>query len=65
MKGGIIFYICILCIMSVLLHQLQTRGHVVKFTVPEEEEPPYLVGRVEAEDPDAGRNGRIFYYILR
>ena len=51
--------------MSVLLHQLQTRGHVVKFTVPEEEEPPYLVGRVEAEDPDAGRNGRIFYYILR
>jgi len=37
----------------------------VKFTVPEEEAPQYFVGRVEASDPDAGRNGRIFYYILR
>ena len=37
----------------------------VKFTVPEEEEPGYLVGRVEALDPDAGKLGRIFYYILQ
>ena len=38
---------------------------VVKFTVPEEEEPGYLVGRVDAVDPDAGAFGRVFYYILR
>ena len=38
--------------------------NIVKFTVPEEEDPGYLVGRVKALDPDAGKLGRIFYYIL-
>ena len=36
-----------------------------KFTVPEEEEPGYLVGKVDAVDPDEGKHGRVFYYILR
>jgi hypothetical protein len=36
----------------------------VRFTVPEEEEPGYLVGQVRAEDPDDGDNGRVFYYIV-
>jgi hypothetical protein len=36
-----------------------------KFTVPEEEEPGYLVGKVDATDPDEGKHGRVFYYILR
>ena len=37
---------------------------MVRFTVPEEENPGYFVGRVKAEDPDAGVNGRVFYYII-
>ena len=32
--------------------------------VPEEEDPGYFVGRVEASDPDEGKNGRVFYYII-
>jgi hypothetical protein len=24
----------------------------------------YFVGRVEAKDPDKGKNGRVFYYIV-
>ena len=35
-----------------------------RFTVPEEEEPGYFVGKVEANDPDEGKNGRVFYYII-
>ena len=38
--------------------------NMVRFTVPEEEDPGYFVGRVRAEDPDAGVNGRVFYYII-
>merc|ERR1719195_1728498 len=38
---------------------------VVRFTVPEEERPGFFVGRVEAVDPDAGQNGRVYYYIVR
>ena len=38
---------------------------VVRFTVPEEEQPGYLVGRVLASDPDVGFFGRIYYYILK
>ena len=36
----------------------------IRFTVPEEEEPGYFVGKVEAQDPDEGKNGRVFYYII-
>ena len=39
-------------------------GNMVRFTVPEEEDPGFFVGRVRAEDPDAGVNGRVFYYIV-
>ncbi len=35
----------------------------VRFTVPEEEDPGYFVGRVLAEDLDSGMNGRVYYYI--
>ena len=31
----------------------------IRFTVPEEEEPGYFVGRVEASDPDEGKNIKI------
>ncbi len=39
---------------------------IARFTVPEEEEPGFLVGRVRAEDADeAGvSDGRIYYYIV-
>ena len=40
------------------------KNEEIRFTVPEEEDPGYFVGRVEANDPDEGRNGRIFYYII-
>lgn len=46
------------------LFPMSVGNSVIKFTVPEEEEPGYFVGRVEALDPDAGQFGRIFYYIL-
>ena len=36
----------------------------VRFTVPEEVETGYLVGRVEAQDADKAKNGRVFYYIV-
>ena len=36
----------------------------IRFTVPEEEDPGYFVGKVEAYDPDEGKNGRVFYYII-
>ena len=36
----------------------------IRFTVPEEEDPGYFVGKVEANDPDEGKNGRVFYYII-
>ncbi len=39
------------------------RGSAARFTVPEEEEPGYLVGRVRAEDADGGQNGKVYYYI--
>ena len=32
--------------------------------MPEEEDPGYFVGKVEANDPDEGKNGRVFYYII-
>jgi hypothetical protein len=38
--------------------------NMVRFTVPEEEDPGYFVGRVKAEDPDSGTNGRVYYYII-
>jgi hypothetical protein len=41
-----------------------SEDRMVRFTVPEEEEPGYFVGRVEAEDLDEGPNGRVFYYIV-
>ena len=36
----------------------------IRFTVPEEEDPGYFVGKVDAYDPDEGKNGRVFYYII-
>jgi hypothetical protein len=36
----------------------------VRFTVPEEEEAGFFVGRLKAQDPDEGKNGRVFYYIV-
>ena len=44
---------------------LTSDNNIIKFTVPEEEKPGYVVGRVEAVDPDAGKYGRVFYYITR
>ena len=43
-----------------------TGSEVARFTVPEEEEPGFLVGRVKAEDADeaGGPEGRIYYYIV-
>ena len=40
------------------------KNEEIRFTVPEEENPGYFVGRVEANDPDEGKNGRVFYYII-
>jgi hypothetical protein len=37
---------------------------VIRFTVPEEEDPGYFVGRVQAKDPDKDKNGRVYYYIV-
>jgi len=31
---------------------------------PEEEDPGYFVGRVQAKDPDKDKNGRVYYYIV-
>ena len=44
---------------------LTSDNNIIKFTVPEEEKPGYVVGRVEAVDPDAGKYGRVFYYITK
>ena len=44
---------------------LTSGGNVLKFTVPEEEKAGFVVGRVEALDPDAGRFGEVFYYIVK
>jgi len=44
---------------------LTSENNIIKFTVPEEEKPGYVVGRVEAVDPDAGKYGRVFYYITK
>ena len=41
-----------------------TGDNMVRFTVPEEEDPGFFVGRVKADDPDEGKNGRVFYYII-
>ena len=37
---------------------------LIRFTVPEEEDPGYFVGRVQARDPDKDKNGRVYYYIV-
>ncbi len=37
---------------------------LIRFTVPEEEDPGYFVGRVQAKDPDKDKNGRVYYYIV-
>jgi hypothetical protein len=44
---------------------LTSANNVLKFTVPEEEKAGFVVGRVEAVDPDAGRLGEVFYYIVK
>ena len=44
---------------------LTSANNVLKFTVPEEENSGFVVGRVGAVDPDAGRNGNVFYYIVK
>lgn len=38
--------------------------NMIRFTVPEEEDPGFFVGRVKAEDPDTGKNGLVYYYIV-
>ena len=37
---------------------------LIRFTVPEEEDPGFFVGRVLANDPDKDKNGRVYYYIV-
>ena len=44
---------------------LTSANNVLKFTVEEEEAAGFVVGRVEAVDPDAGRFGDVFYYIVK
>merc|ERR1719394_1989263 len=44
---------------------LTSANNVLKFTVEEEEDAGFVVGRVEAVDPDAGRFGDVFYYIVK
>merc|ERR1712106_1180370 len=43
----------------------EERNNIIRFTVPEEEKAGYLIGRVDAVDPDAGKFGEVFYYITK
>ena len=43
---------------------LGDNANVARFTVAENKDPGTFIGRVDAVDPDAGKFGRVFYYIV-